>query len=106
MLQITTSKKESVSRTSANLVLADTYIANHLELTLVKTQSNGKTLRKIVFVFKDYEYTVCFFDEETGARKTITGEIESSVRFKKYLDAAKEKEISILFRILAELEDK
>lgn len=77
MLQITTSKKESVSRTSANLVLADTYIASHLELTLVKTQSNGKTLRKIVFVFKDYEYTVCFFDEETGARKTITGEIES-----------------------------
>ena len=39
-------------------------------------------------------------------RISITGEIESSVRFKKYLDAAKEKEISILFRILAELEDK
>jgi len=39
-------------------------------------------------------------------RISITGEIESSVRFKTYLDAAKEKEISILFRILAELEDK
>ncbi len=38
-------------------------------------------------------------------RISITGEIESSVRFKTYLDAAKEKEIGILFKILAELED-
>lgn len=38
-------------------------------------------------------------------RISITGEIEASVRFKKYLDAAKEKEIGILFEVLAELED-
>ena len=39
-------------------------------------------------------------------RISITDEIESAVRFKTYLDAAKEKEIGILFKVLAELEDK
>ena len=38
-------------------------------------------------------------------RISITGEIESSVRFKNYFELAREKEISTLFRILAELED-
>lgn len=38
-------------------------------------------------------------------RISITSEIEASSRFKIYLDAAKEKEISILFRIIAELEE-
>ena len=38
-------------------------------------------------------------------RISITGEIEASSRFKTYLDAAKEKEIGILFKVLAELED-
>lgn len=37
-------------------------------------------------------------------RISITGEIESSVRFKTYLDAAKEKEVGILFKIIDELE--
>lgn len=37
---------------------------------------------------------------------SITGDIESASRFKKYFDGAKEKEISILFRVLAELEDR
>ena len=36
---------------------------------------------------------------------SITGDIEASSRFKTYLDAAKEKEIGILFKVLAELED-
>ena len=39
-------------------------------------------------------------------RISITGEIESAVRFKNYFELAREKEISTLFRILAELEDK
>lgn len=39
-------------------------------------------------------------------RISITDEIESSVRFKTYLNAAKEKEIGILFKVLAELEEK
>lgn len=38
-------------------------------------------------------------------RISITGEIEAASRFKTYLDAAKEKEIGILFKVLAELED-
>jgi hypothetical protein len=38
-------------------------------------------------------------------RISITDEIESSVRFKTYLDTAKEKEIAILFKVLAELEE-
>lgn len=38
-------------------------------------------------------------------RISITGEIEASVRFKTYFDAAKEKEIGILFKVLAELEE-
>ena len=37
---------------------------------------------------------------------SITGNIELSNRFKTYLDAAKEKEIGILFKVLAELEEK
>lgn len=76
MLQITNTKKESVSRTNVNIVLADSYIANHLELTLAKTQGT-ETLRKFVFVFVEYEYTVCFFDEQTGKRITATGLVES-----------------------------
>lgn len=76
MLQITNTKKESVSRTNVNIVLADSYIANHLEITLAKSQGT-ETLRKFVFVFVEYEYTVCFFDEQTGKRITATGLVES-----------------------------
>ena len=39
-------------------------------------------------------------------RMSITGEIEAANRFKTYFDAAKEKEISILFKIIAELDEK
>lgn len=39
-------------------------------------------------------------------RISITNEIEAAPRFKTYFDAAKEKEIGLLFKILAELEDK
>lgn len=39
-------------------------------------------------------------------RISITGEIEAKVRFKTYLDAAKEKEIAILFKVLSELDAK
>ena len=38
-------------------------------------------------------------------RISITGEIEACQRFKTYLDAAKEKEIGILFKVLSEMED-
>lgn len=38
-------------------------------------------------------------------RISITDEIEASVRFKTYLNKAKEKEISILFKVLSELEE-
>ncbi|MCM1084028.1 MAG: hypothetical protein NC393_08400 [Clostridium sp.] len=39
-------------------------------------------------------------------RISITGEIEAASRFKKYFDAAKEKEVCVLFKILAELDEK
>ena len=39
-------------------------------------------------------------------RISITDEIEAASRFKTYFNAAKEKEVNVLFEILAELEEK
>lgn len=63
----------SVSNTFVNFVNSESTIDNHMELTLYKTTCDNKTLKKTVYVFTDYEYTVTYYDVYTGSMRTITG---------------------------------
>ena len=72
-----TSASASNNSTFVNFMNSESSIVSHMELTLFKTTCDYKTLKKTVFIFAGYEYTIDFFDFGIGRSNKITGRVDS-----------------------------
>lgn len=63
--------------TFVNFMNSESSIVSHMELTLFKQTCDYKTLKKTVFIFIGYEYTIDFFDYGIGRANKITGRVDS-----------------------------
>ena len=63
--------------TFVNFMNSESSIVSHMELTLFKQTCDYKTLKKTVFIFVGYEYTIDFFDHSIGRANKITGRVDS-----------------------------
>ena len=63
------------SNTFVNLLNAESSIVQHVELSLYKSTSDNRTLKKTVFIFAGYEYEVTYYDTENNKVNKISGVI-------------------------------
>ena len=60
------------SNTFVNLLNAESSIVQHVELSLYKSTSDNRTLKKTVFIFAGYEYEVTYYDTENNKVNKIS----------------------------------
>ena len=80
MLQVCQCSGKTASASNStfvNFMNSESSIVSHMELTLFKQTCDYKTLKKTVFIFIGYEYTIDFFNYGTGKKDKITGRVDA-----------------------------
>jgi len=75
--------KDTCNRTSCknnifvNLSKIESSIVEHMELSLFKSTSDNRTLKKTVLIFPGYEYEISYFDFDTNQSMKVKGIVDA-----------------------------